>query len=477
MCPDITAGSDEEVATPTKTKPPKQLLICTFRSAPAKRPYHDKRQFHVLCSSLSCWLVLLIAAVPTVRKSPAKASETRASSSDPPSLIRQLAEKRSGALTPVSMVLSPSARSPASPVLTQSNAGGENGNQVDSGDGPLKLRRKSMNVGLLSRPRRLSLRRNSSSVAYPESRQLSSRSRAVRKVGEGALDDSDSSEDEGAPVVSINRGMEGTSTRTSFESLGSSTNVSAESSQIFNRIVSSPGLREDNEWAEDEREDSVSPLSSSNSESDNSVASTTAARSSSLKRRTRSRSSTLATLAASSIQKLQNRDELQRTDSHSSVLTVTAGGDKVVPQEPPTQPESLGDSISLAPSHKSRKHALPSNNVQLFPGDLTYLNVDQGETRFLEWNHLTIKESEELYRRTAWNALREVLEQLAENVWGCLFDRRIVSLYRLAQGDVQMCAMLACIAPSELKISDQRALQFIEGYIGLSFFATYRTEN
>lgn len=42
------------------------------------------------------------------------------------------------------------------------------------------------------------------------------------------------------------------------------------------------------------------------------------------------------------------------------------------------------------------------------------------------------------------------------------------------QGDVQMCAMLACIAPSELGISARRALQFIEAYLGSLPVAVYQ---
>lgn len=34
------------------------------------------------------------------------------------------------------------------------------------------------------------------------------------------------------------------------------------------------------------------------------------------------------------------------------------------------------------------------------------------------------------------------------------------------QGDVQMCAMLALVAPEELKVELGRTIQFVEGYVG-----------
>ncbi|KAL5487631.1 RTC1 [Sanghuangporus weigelae] len=394
------------------------------------------------------------ATVPTVRKSPHKTEDTRSSSSDPPSLIREVATKRSGGLASVSRAMTPSARSPVSSALSPDVASPGNGKQ-SALDDESKMRSKSVSVGPADRPRRLSLRRSSSSkTGGSEDRHTSSRSRASREVGEGALNE-DSSDEEVIALPPEHR-PESMKARVSTESISSPVSLA---SWARTRVVSSPGLHDDNGWAEDEKEDSVSPASSE-SESDNSVASTTAARSASLKRPARSRTSTHASVVSSSKAKLKSDYDLQRTDSQSSVLTVMAGGDKSITQGQagPSESEALAETTSLAPSQRSNlghPQGISTTNKQSTRTGNEYF-VDEQEMRFLEWNRLAIKDAENCYRQTAWNALRKIVDRLAEN------------------GDVQLCAMLSCIAPSELGISTWRALQFIEAYLDiLSRFRMY----
>ena len=190
------------------------------------------------------------------------------------------------------------------------------------------------------------------------------------------------------------------------------------SSLVAKYTVSNSDLREDH-WAEDEKEDE----SSSECESDDSVASTTAARSAPIKLPSRSHTTALAPLSTSSF--LQRSRDLTRTDSHSSVLTVTAGGtyginEKLISHVETPRLDAKADTISLAPSHKSRKRqsqifsssgVLPPNNEQ----DIVSLDDDE-ENRLLEWSRMAIIESEEAYRQAGWDALRTILEELAETV-------------------------------------------------------------
>ncbi|KAH8118718.1 WD40 repeat-like protein [Phellopilus nigrolimitatus] len=392
------------------------------------------------------------AGVPTLKKSPSKYIPARSSSSGPHKPELNISPRREGdrepnELTPGSSVLAASIHSPASPMLSKSATGHENGERSASPDEYYKARRKSVNVASINRsPGRLSQPHVSGSIASRQNERSSTSRSRLRHVGEGALDDSDSS---GSSVkgVSLERDQGTMKMKRSAESMASPGSLA--SSQAPRRAVSSPILREDDDWAEDEKEDSVSPASSDGPESDNSVASTTAARSSSHKRSTRSRSSTLASLAASAIQEGRNNN-LQRTDSHSSVLTITARGGNPISHQPSAISEVAADRVSLAQSHKSRKRhsqVFSLASVHPPPSDKEPDVPDENDMRFLQWNHVAIKEAEERYRQTAWRALREILEDLADN------------------GDIQMCAMMACIAPKELGIQPMRVLQFIDSYI------------
>lgn len=367
------------------------------------------------------------ARAASLKKSPTRAPQTRSPSSDrilppTPSSSSQIQEKRSGIFTPSGSVKTPSVHAPISPAISRSIAGHDSSENLPSVDDIYKHRRKSVNVASAIRPRPDSFKRtlsSSSTKVEREDRSSSSRSRHTQEVGEGTLNDSDTTDGESATsdyISAIERQHEETKKRKGME-IARSPKISG-SSLVAKYTVSNSDLREDH-WAEDEKEDE----SSSECESDDSVASTTAARSAPIKLPSRSHTTALAPLSTSSF--LQRSRDLTRTDSHSSVLTVTAGGtyginEKLISHVETPRLDAKADTISLAPSHKSRKRqsqifsssgVLPPNNEQ----DIVSLDDDE-ENRLLEWSRMAIIESEEAYRQAGWDALRTILEELAETV-------------------------------------------------------------
>lgn len=63
-----------------------------------------------------------------------------------------------------------------------------------------------------------------------------------------------------------------------------------------------------------------------------------------------------------------------------------------------------------------------------------------------------IREQERRLTQAAWAAVRALLEWYAE------------------EGDIQMCALMALVAQEELAVSKQRLVMFVEGYIGMCYF-------
>ncbi|THH12229.1 hypothetical protein EW145_g102 [Phellinidium pouzarii] len=385
-----------------------------------------------------------LAGIPTVKKSPIKYPQTRSSSSDMPKSALKASPRRDQeehservVRTNITMQL------PILPAISQSASGHGNSRRSASPDEAFDMRRQSVSVASLARTRRQSLRHSSTSTTHPDDKSSSSRTRRMSQIGEGALDDSDSSE-----TRARDRHATEMKAKKSADALKSPSTSSLRHQHVPQRNASSSDLPEDNDWAEDEKEESVSPDSSSGAESDNSIASTTAARSSSLKRTTRSRSSTLASIAANPVEDPRN---ITRTDSHSSVLTVTAAGNKSVSHDASTIHKAAADRVSAAHSFKGpRRHSQVFSMAGAHPQpEKESESMDEDEMRFLEWNHMNIKDTEERYRTAAWEVVKIILEELADS------------------GNVQLCAMLACIAPDELGISTWRALQFVEAYIEL----------
>ncbi|KAG1810953.1 uncharacterized protein BJ212DRAFT_1526217 [Suillus subaureus] len=145
--------------------------------------------------------------------------------------------------------------------------------------------------------------------------------------------------------------------------------------------------------------------------------------------KSRTRSATVAVLAASLPSPAQSASEsshLVKQASHSSIRTVTAGS--VREQEQSTGLIHHDEDASRADAE--------SDDYQAWRG-------------MTESRRRAVMEEEAQLREAAWHALREAVEEFAE------------------AGDVQMCAMLALIAAKELGISQRRGLQFLEAYIEL----------
>lgn len=157
-----------------------------------------------------------------------------------------------------------------------------------------------------------------------------------------------------------------------------------------------------------------------------------------LPRKTRSRSSTVASLAA---------PPLLPTPSVSSPV----GGGAGTPVSPRLEPplNHLRESLVRRGSQSSVQTVI-ANSLREAEHD----GVDAGTPLISEsWSEmsdqlkLAVTEEEIQLREAAWRALRDSLEIFAD------------------EGDTQMCAMLVLFAAGELKIDLVRTIQFIESYI------------
>lgn len=353
------------------------------------------------------------AVVQGIKGSPGKPLAARSSSDDPPKSARATEDKGEGAET-------------HSPTLVSEKV----------------KRSQTVNISSLGRPRRLSLRRRSLSKAVRDhDRSTSSTARRKTQVGEGALGDSDSSEE--AELLSPHLNLNSKETSSGEATAATDVLFNEVVTRVQSRLVSSPMVRED-EWAEDERENSSdeSPDSgpSSGSDSDSSNASTTAARSSSQHRSAmRSRTSTIAAMSGSAF--LRPQLALKRTDSNSSMQTITAAngngvggnGKRLEPyshqhqqQSSPLQREAAGNGresiASPAPSRRSKKRLSQAFSFSGMQATTTSRdkyareNEHERDMRFLEWNHVSVQDSEKRYRQAAWDSLRASIYALAENV-------------------------------------------------------------
>ncbi|TDL29867.1 hypothetical protein BD410DRAFT_45075 [Rickenella mellea] len=280
----------------------------------------------------------------------------------------------------------------------------------------------------------------------------------LRHVGEGALDDSDSSEEKSSD--SARRGEE--PAMMSNEALSPLSHSSPLLDPVGSRHSPSPLSKEDRDWAEDERdEDSVSPASSE-TESNGSVESNRASRSSPVNRGTRSPSpSRIVRNSPISLSVSVSRHPIHKQESHSSIRTVIAGDTGSIHDSPTTEPgnsESSGlkaDKPQGKTSPSQVHHRRPSQTFangtpsKSSPDEESEVadEDDFDEARFLRGCEADIRLAESKYRDVGWSSFREGLEYFAD------------------AGDVQLCAMLSCIAREELQISHSRASRFIEAYL------------
>ncbi|KZT72008.1 hypothetical protein DAEQUDRAFT_686910 [Daedalea quercina L-15889] len=316
--------------------------------------------------------------------------------------------------------------------------------------------RRESNSGLSQsmRPRLASsFRRPSSSfLSSPSVRSMHSESPSesirgypsLKHVGEGALDDSDSSnsEDESSLVVH---------SRSDSGDEEVSLPYSAYPPRPGIAIHPSPLARQQS-WTEDEgdNDDYESPSPGSSSDSDE-PSHNPRSRPPRARTSARSRSSTVASLAVHA-----PSPKLVRQVSSASVRTVVAGH---------TTGQDDGDSQGQAIAHDLRKSegstkTSPNHNrnrsttfadeakigLKHVKAALAENGVSSiGRTECSE----RVREAEARYRDLGWSALRDVLDDLAD------------------QGDVQMCALLSLVAPTELRIGAARALRFVEAYINI----------
>ncbi|KAI6035715.1 hypothetical protein EDC04DRAFT_3114826 [Pisolithus marmoratus] len=263
---------------------------------------------------------------------------------------------------------------------------------------------------------------------------------SLRHVGEGALDDSDSSDEgcerdesmavgTGTIVGENNRNPElaGVATRSLSSSRGGPMHPSPLSRLAMQQAWPGPSTEAKAHTDSDEG-GSPSPLSTdsegarhcSDEECDRAkhharrarTGSTINSRKASRVRPGRSRSSTVASLIAPVLPK-----ELTRRASQSSIQTV------------------------IAPSLREREPDMATGLPDVDPLALERWNEMGDQEKKL------VMEEEVRLHEAAWQAMRDALEEYAD------------------QGDIQMCAMLAIFAAGELRVEMRRTVQFIEAYV------------
>ncbi|EGN95979.1 hypothetical protein SERLA73DRAFT_93871 [Serpula lacrymans var. lacrymans S7.3] len=409
------------------------------------------------------------AALPTISSTPSKFASKRATSSD--SLVQLPQTQRSPAsrhdveaevvtkvpsnsrnLTPVSSASS-SPRRPLSalPLATPRQ--------------PSVFSHRESNTGFVRRPSVLS-RPSVTSNTTSENPSESSRSHSnLRHVGEGALDDSDSSENDD----SEDPGKDGYCSN-SDEETGLRPLISPYTKPT--RVPTHPSplshIAGQEEWTDDEGEDhsegeaSPSPGSTDTESSSSNAARNRTRKSSSLRKqssrvKSRSRSSTVASLAAP----LSHR-ALIKQESQNSIRTVIAGDASARDQEFDAE-LAIDDTARGVYSNKSvDKQPLTSHKrkiSQVFSGDSAPQFKDCGDeertfpsmckVQISRQRKELVQEEEAKLRDIGWQALRDALEQYAD------------------EGDVQMCTMLSLVAGQELSISKSRLLRFVESYIDI----------
>ncbi|KAF7338217.1 WD-REPEATS-REGION domain-containing protein [Mycena venus] len=300
----------------------------------------------------------------------------------------------------------------------------------------------------------------------------------TRHIGEGALDDSDSSSSGSGASTGVDVGDEMTvdggapssddESAVVSPSLMPARMMTASHPSPLSKVATLQHWPEQEEGADnvdDEEASSPSPMSTDTDKSSDedgdgdlrfksphrrqkskSVSSGSRKRSAT-RLKSRSRSSTLASLAAPAFS-----HTLVRQSSRSSILTVTAGETSFHDNNATglKAEETLRDVRPLHRHQKSQavsdflldqKEVMEERRLE----DLPSIDESKLTERRMEFVHA----EEDSIREMTWEILREALE--------CFAD----------EGDVQMCAMLAMIAPKELGIGPKRTLRFLESYIDI----------
>ncbi|KAF8212133.1 hypothetical protein K438DRAFT_1806025 [Mycena galopus ATCC 62051] len=296
----------------------------------------------------------------------------------------------------------------------------------------------------------------------------------TRHIGEGALDDSDSSSSGSGASTGLDVGDE----MTPDGGAASSDDESAVVSPSFvPRVMttSHPSplskIATLQHWPEHEEEEVVddeasspSPMSTDTDKSSDedgdlrfktprrrqkskSVGSGSRKRSAT-RLKSRSRSSTLASLAAPEFS-----HTLTRQSSRSSILTVTAGETSFHDTSNPTGLKAEDTLRDVRPLHRHQKSQAVSDFLidqkEVMEESQVKDLVSIDESKLTERRMEFVYAEEDSIRKMTWEILREALD--------CFSD----------EGDVQTCAMLAMVAPQELCIPPKRIIRFLESYIDL----------
>ncbi|KAF8960014.1 hypothetical protein BDZ97DRAFT_1922438 [Flammula alnicola] len=350
-------------------------------------------------------------------------------------------------------------------------------------------RRESLDSGVLeiatgglSKVRRPSLSVTPTHSSSPSDRNTPS----LRHVGEGVLDDSDSESgsDEGEETANANS-SDGESNFRPMISPGLTASRPFPIPSPLSRVAGRQS------WTEDEDDDSAgrvkdpddndddgyspSPQSTDSdspggshsphrrSRPSNVNANSNARRRSSAHIKSRSRSSTVASLPAPT-------RPLIHHDSTNSIRTVTAAGGETPSKDrdfayenregnhndveadgnPHHHPHHTRAGHMRAKSQAISELVLnPTSKAPPHPVADSQLDALPDQSLLTERRIENIRMEDRRFRETTLNALRDALDEFAE------------------EGEVQMCTMLALVAPSELKISQSRAARFLDSYIEL----------
>ncbi|KAJ3718424.1 hypothetical protein C8R42DRAFT_144193 [Lentinula raphanica] len=326
-------------------------------------------------------------------------------------------------------------------------------------------RRSSIDLGINGVPSRRPSTYQRPSTSYSASPSSSS----LKHVGEGALDDSDSSPSSEEKLESKETFFddEERKTRVSPAIVASRISHPSPLSRVAgqNQWKGNEGEQDDED---DDDEDSASPRSTDSEASNRVNASLSRAMTLSNRRfmrrsstslttkrvfKSRSQSATLhastsSVRSSSRLSVSSQQKPLVRQDSHSSIRTVTAGGDSLYRGDQNggvaslKAEETVKNLRSVSIQEHKQKTAMPSETIGggVDGGALTSVIRTQRHSDIVE-------EEEHRMRSIVWDLLQQKLEDIADN------------------GDIQMCAMLAIIVPKELSISKLRQMMFIESYI------------
>ncbi|KAJ7509976.1 hypothetical protein B0H11DRAFT_1168825 [Mycena galericulata] len=449
----LTALVPELPPTPFQSPPPPvPSTLPTLASAPA-----------ALASNYSFPPVLNSNTVDGANKSPGRGS------SNPPQEPRSASTSASRKLTPTSSNASSPRLQVGSlpPVTPRPPSRSMYMGRRQSGDS---------GVGGSRRPQHY--RKLSMSTSLPSASSASPNN--TRHIGEGALDDSDSDSSGSGGSTGVDVGDEMTIDGGALSSDDDSAVISPSLMPARMMTASHPsplskiaGLQqwpEDEEAAdngEDEEASSPSPMSSDTDKSTDEDGDLRFNRFKSPRRRqksksvgsasrklsatrlkSRSRSSTLASLAAPAF-----AHTLVHQSSHSSILTVTAGETSFQDVNHDTGVQAEETLRDLRDVHRRQRSQAVSDFLldqkevmdETKIGNLPPIDESKLTERRMEF----VYAEEENIREMTWEILREAMEGFAD------------------EGDVQTCSMLALVAPQELRINSKRTLRFLEPYIDL----------